>query len=275
MPTVGDQYSLDHDGLWLEHVGPWAKQKHKILTDYIQICSATRNKYIHRAFLDPFSGPGKSRIRDTGELIDGSPVVAYNQGLKGTAFTNIFISDADADLLKSAETRLLERGAPVRAFDGPASAAVPSMVRALDPYGLHLAILDPHNLGTLSFDLFASLAKLSKIDIIVHVSISDLQRNVDLYSSEEQLQFDRFAPGWRDHVNTNNKNKESLRAAIIEYWTEKVVELGLPRAKHCELIRGSGNQRLYWLMLLAKHDLARSFWSKISSEAKSPGFDFG
>jgi len=45
-------------------------------------------------------------------------------------------------------------------------------------------------------------------------------------------------------------NQVSLRAAILEYWTEKVVALGLPRAKHCELIRGTKNQRLYWLMFL-------------------------
>jgi len=35
----------------------------------------------------------------------------------------------------------------------------------------------------LSFDLFESLAKLQRIDVIVHVSLGDLQRNAD------------FAPG--------------------------------------------------------------------------------
>jgi uncharacterized membrane protein YcaP (DUF421 family) len=35
------------------------------------------------------------------------------------------------------------------------------------------------------------------VDILVHVSVSDLQRNADLYSSELQEQFDEFAPGDR------------------------------------------------------------------------------
>ena len=48
---------------------------------------------------------------------------------------------------------------------------MPKIVQGLDRHGLHLAFLDPHNLGTLSFDLFAELAKLKRIDVIAHVSL--------------------------------------------------------------------------------------------------------
>jgi three-Cys-motif partner protein len=150
---------------------------------------------------------------------------------------------------------------------------MPQIVRGLDPLGLHFAFLDPHNLGTLSFDLFEHLAKLKRIDIIVHVSLSDLQRNADRYTSAAHDQFDKFAPDWRDYVRTD-MNQEALRRAIIQYWSDKVTKLGLPRAEHCELIKGTQGQRLYWLILLARHELAHSLWSKISSSAKAPGFDF-
>ena len=162
---------------------------------------------------------------------------------------------------------------PFRATAGPASSAMPEIVRQLNSSGLHFAFLDPHNLGTLSFDLFMSLAKLKRIDIIVHVSLSDLQRNADRYTSVAHDQFDRFAPGWRDHIRTD-VNQNSLRAAILQYWSDRVMALGLPRAEHCELIKGTQNQRLYWLAFLSKHDLAHTLWSKISSSAKAPDFDF-
>jgi three-Cys-motif partner protein len=222
MPTKGEHYWQDEDGLWIENVGPWAKEKLKILTDYVQITSSTRTKYRHCAFLDVFSGPGKSRIRDTSELIDGSPVAAYKQAQQNSPFSQIYISDADEQLLQSATSRLRTLGAPVSPAEGPASKALPIIVRNLSPSGLHLALLDPHNLGALSFDLFECLAKLQRIDVIVHVSVGDLQRNIDRYTSAEQEQFDRFAPGWRDHVRTD-VNQASLRAAILEYWTDKVV----------------------------------------------------
>jgi hypothetical protein len=77
---------------------------------------------------------------------------------------------------------------------------MPKIVESLDPYGLHVAFLDPHNLGTLSFDLFEQLAKLKRIDVIALVSLSDLQRNADRYTQEAHDQFDKFAPGWHDKV---------------------------------------------------------------------------
>jgi three-Cys-motif partner protein len=273
MPSKGESYFQDEDGLWVERVGPWAREKQKIITDYVQIASATRRKYQHCSFIDVFSGPGRSQIRETGQLIDGSPVAAYKQGRASHPFSSVHISDADVDLLSSAETRLRNEGAPVIATRGPASAALPRIVNQLSSSGLHLALLDPHNLGTLSFDLFEHLAKLQRIDVIVHVSLSDLQRNVDRYTSKAHEQFDNFAPGWRNHINTE-MNQGALRAAIMEYWTDRVVSLGLPRARHCELIRGTNGQRLYWLIFLAKHNLPHAFWEKITSISRAPTFDF-
>ena len=114
---------------------------------------------------------------------------------------------------------------------------MPKIVQSLDPYGLHLAFLDPYNLGALSFDLFQQLAKLKRIDVIAHVSLSDLQRNADRYTHEDYDQFDRFAPGWRQNVNTD-MNQSSFRAALIKYWRNEILKLNFPQAPHCELITG-------------------------------------
>ena len=276
MASKDERYSRDDQGLLVENVGPWATDKLKIVTDYIQASSAARRRYLvsGAAYIDVFSGPGRSKIRTTGRFIDGSPVAAFRKAKGSLApFTAIHISDADPNLLASATKRLIDLEAPVEATAGPASAAMPRIVQQLNPAGLHFAFLDPHNLGALSFDLFEILAKLKRIDIVVHVSLSDLQRNADRYTSEAHDQFDKFAPGWRDHIRAD-ANQVSLRAAIIEYWSAKVLRLGLPRAEHCELIKGTNNQRLYWLILLAKHELARTLWSKISSSGKAPKFDF-
>ncbi len=276
MAQKDEQYSLDEHNLPVENVGSWATDKHKIVTDYIQASSAARRRYLRSgaAYIDVFCGPGRSKIRKTGQFIDGSPVAAFKKAQTSLApFTSINISDADPELLAANQKRLSALGAPSLAIPGPASVAMPKIVQTLNPYGLHLAFLDPHNLGTLSFDLFESLAKLKHIDIIVHVSLSDLQRNADRYTSAAHDEFDKFAPGWRDCIGTN-MNQISLRAAILQYWSNEVMALGLPRAEHCELITGSRRQRLYWLILLSRHELAHSLWSKISSQAKSPGFDF-
>lgn len=276
MAQRSEHYSLDEQGLLVESVGPWAVDKLKIVTDYIQASSAARRRYLGSgaAYIDVFCGPGRSKIRTTGKTIDGSPVAAFKKaGASLAPFTVMHISDADPELLSSGETRLIKLKAPVRVTPGPASSAMPKIVQQLNVLGLHFAFLDPHNLGALSFDLFESLARLKRIDVIVHVSLADLRRNANRYTSAAHDQFDRLAPGWRDHIRTDI-NQGALRAAIIQYWSAKVEALGLPRATHCELITATQNQQLYWLIFLGKHDLAHSLWSKISSSAKAPGFDF-
>jgi three-Cys-motif partner protein len=270
---MAEQYCSGEDGLVVERVGPWAEQKHKILADYVYAAGGARTKFLHNgsAYIDVFCGPGRSLIRTTGEYIDGSPVVAYSSGQASPCpFTSIEISDANQKLLDAAERRLHRLRAPVRVAKGPAQQALTEIVDRLNPDGLHFAFLDPHNLGTLSFFLFEQLARLKYVDVIVHVSLADLQRNATLYSAED---YDQFAPGWRSKIGTN-MNNQALRRALLKYWTEQIEVLGLPRAEHCELFTGPKGQRLYWLIFLARRRLARKLWKAISSEAKAPTFEF-
>jgi three-Cys-motif partner protein len=276
MAAKDERYSLDDKGVVVENVGAWACDKLKIVTDYIQASGAARRQYQGpgASYIDVFCGPGRSKLRDTNDFIDGSPLAAFTKAKSSLApFTIVHISDADEKLATAAHSRLQAVGAPVHLTQGPASTAMPQIIKGLNASGLHFAFLDPHNLGTLSFDLFESLAKLKRIDVIVHVSLSDLQRNADRYTSSAFRQFDSFAPGWRDHVSLD-MNQSALRAAIIKYWSDKVMSLGLPRAEHCELITGSQNQRLYWLIFLSKHPFAHQLWAKISAPSKAPKFDF-
>jgi len=271
-----EQYTQGDDGLIVEKVGSWAVEKLKLVTDYVYASGGARKKYLGTgaAYIDPFCGSGRSLIRDTTTFIDGSPVAAFKRALQSPGrFTSINVSDGDEELLAVATKRLTALSAPVRPILGPASEAIPKIVQSLDRYGLHLALLDPYNLGALSFDLFEELARLKNIDVIAHVSVSDLQRNAARYAGEDYDQFDKFAPGWRNKVSTDT-NKKTFRDAIIKYWSDQVTALGLPQAKHWELIRGDQGQRLYWLILLARHPLAHGLWAKVSSAAKSPTFDF-
>jgi three-Cys-motif partner protein len=271
-----EQYTQGDDGLLVEKVGSWAVEKLKLLTDYVYASGGARKKFLGTgaAYIDPFCGAGRSLIRGTSTFIDGSPVAAFKRALQSPGrFTSINISDDDKELLAVATKRLSALDAPVHPIPGPVSEALPKIIQSLNRNGLHLAFLDPYNLGALSFDLFKQLANLKSIDVIAHVSVSDLQRNAVRYADKDYDQFDKFAPGWRNSVSTE-MNKEAFRAAILKYWSDQVTALGLPQAKHWELIRGDQGQRLYWLILLARHELAHGLWAKVSSVARSPTFDF-
>ena len=149
----------------------------------------------------------------------------------------------------------------------PADRAIDDIVYAINPSGLHFAFLDPYNLGFLSFDLLEKLARFKHMDILVHVSVQDLQRNLDRdrYSVQGGV-FDKFAPGWRTKVD-RNQAMGAFRAALMEYWLGEIRKLGTMPAQGAELVVGSKGQRLYWLMFVAAHDLAQKLWKAV----RNPG----
>jgi len=85
---------------------------------------------------------------------------------------------------------------------------------------------------------------------------------------------DRFAPGWRSAINLK-QSKQGTRAEFIAYWTSKIDALGLPPSERAPLITGPiKNQRLYWLVLVSRHERAREFWDKVRNLSGQGEFPF-
>ncbi|BCO30127.1 hypothetical protein TspCOW1_02300 [Thiohalobacter sp. COW1] len=267
------------DGLPAEDVGVWAKEKHDYLCRYIDISRAVRSGWLGigkagATFIDLFCGPGRCKVRETGEWIDGGAVAAWKKSLEaGTPFSQVFIGDLDEIRREAAAERLRRLGAPVAVVTGTAAHAVQQIVPGLNPYGLHFAFLDPFNLEALDFGIIRTLSTLKRIDILVHVNQMDLQRNLVTNATSEESAFDSFAPGWRDKVDIAQGHQE-VRQQVFKYWRDLVASLGVWPSTEMKLIRGSKNQPLYWLLLAAKHELAHKFWAAASNVDGQGKFDF-
>jgi three-Cys-motif partner protein len=260
-----EKYEIDEDGLLRAIVGPWVRDKHARLQKYVGISRSVRRKFVGKAGatdIDLFSGPGRARIRDTAEVVPGSPLVAWNESAKGVPFTEVHVCDADAGLLNAAAARLRNAGAQVACEVGPAIQVVDRIISKLNPSGLHFAFLDPYNLGDLPFELIRKLAALERVDILMHVSAYDLQVNLRSYIDRPDSPLDSFAPGWRDKVDTTRPDN-FVRPKILEYWRSLLSREGMSTTETHELVAGPNNQRLYWLAFAARHDRALEFWQKI------------
>jgi len=266
------------DELIVDDVGKWAVEKHARVQAYIKIASATRAKYVPppswragASYIELFSGPGRSLIRGTKRVIDGSPLVAYKAAqLSGVPFTAIHLNDFDAAKSAAVEKRIRALGGAPVCYNDPADVAVDKIVAAVNPKGLHFAFLDPYNLEGLSFDIIRKMSKL-KVDLLIHVSVHDLQRNLDDYSRPGDV-LDTFAPGWSNQVDPN-QSINSFRAALMEYWLAEIRKLGKLPAKGVELIEGSKGQRLYWLVFASEHGIARKFWETIRDPMRQTAMD--
>ena len=261
------------DGLPAMPVGEWARDKHALLKLYIEITRGARGKFIGAGkagatFIDLFSGPGRAYIKGTDDFIDGSPLVAWKASTEcSVPFTAMHLNDSNPVLLGAAYARLQTLGAPVIRHGGEAHEIVQEIVRQLGPYALHFALIDPFNL-MMPFTIIQTLAQLKRMDLLIHVSAMDLQRNWGIYTMAASSPLDAFAPGWRQHIDLAQP-EESSRLAFIRYWIGLLQQLGFAGDVRFELITGSKNQPLYWLALVAKHEIAMEFWKKAMQHGKT------
>src|SRR5713226_5274917 len=110
--------ALEHlsgsDGLTVRDSGVWAKEKLYYLERYLDIFSVGMSKKWPGKlyYVDLFAGPGKCLIRETGEEIDGSPLIALKFN-----FAKYFFFEANKQnyraLVSRVKTRAPEKDAKV------------------------------------------------------------------------------------------------------------------------------------------------------------------
>jgi three-Cys-motif partner protein len=234
-----------------------------------------RRKFItgpsHAAtYIDLYCGAGRARVRDSEEIIDGSPLVAYRAAAaSGDPFTEIYLADADAGRLNAAAARIAAAGGSAMTHSGRAEDAIKAIAGRLNPHGLHFAFLDPFNLGDLPFSVITELAATTRMDMLVHVSAQDLKRNLRRYIEAVSSPLDSFAPGWRDVVDPRQPDR-TIRQRILQHWLGRIRALDMAPSEGIEMVTLDKNQELYWLVFVARHARAAEFWDKIRN-ASSQG----
>lgn len=262
-----ERYEMDEDGLPRELVGEWVRDKHARVDKYVAISASVRKKFIGKAgasFIELFSGPGRARIRDTKEVVSGSSLVAWKASVKsGAKFSQVYVADAVEPIRAACEERLQVAGAPVAGQTGAAASTVDTFVSRLNRYGLCLALLDPYRLDALPFSIIRKLATVKRMDLLIHVSAQDLNRNLRKYISRPESPIDVFAPGWREHVDLTRADDSLIRGKILEHWRNLLKSEGMTTTETHERVTGGQNQPLYWLAFAARHERALEFWEKI------------
>lgn len=266
------------DGLPLACVGSWAEDKHARVRKYVDISRATRRMYITgtggATFIELFCGPGRARIRNTTRIVDGSTLVAAKEAqATGTMFTELHIADANASFVNVASQRLARLGVQARTYAGRSEDTVNEVARRLNKDGLHLAFLDPFDLKSLPFEVIRCLAGFKRMDMIIHVSLMDLQRNLEPYIGTQPSPLDIFAPGWRTVIDLMNPIA-TIRRGIFDYWLSLIRNEDMQPSQGIEKVTGLKNQPLYWLVFVARHELAMKFWDEIRnvSDQQQLGF---
>ena len=245
-------------------VGSWVPfEKHRLLCDYLNATRFAWRKWPRRAYLDPFSGPGRIQVEGESNTRDGSAVLAWRENQSIAPFTQVFVGDLNAKRVKACEARLQALGAPVKSFVGAAVETVPRMVREVAQDSLCFAFLDPYNLELLDFTLISEVAKL-KVDLAVNFSTMDLQRNAELEFDPKRARFDLAVPGWRQHAIGRRVSKRNTPLVVFEYWCGLVRQLGFQNSWEMPLVTNNKGQPIYRLVFFSRNPLPDRIWSDVA-----------
>ncbi|WP_374627673.1 three-Cys-motif partner protein TcmP [Pandoraea sp.] len=243
-------------------VGRWVtEEKHQIIKRYIDASWAARQKFTsQRTYIDLFAGTGRVKVKHTQRFFDGGPLAAWRiaQQKRGT-FSDFFVADFNREYLSACDARLTKLGAPVRSIVGRADETIDWIMPQLLRSGLHLALLDPFNAGHLHFAIIEKLSAMPAMDIVVHLSTGDIQRNIAAGLDAEQSPLDNFAPGWR-RVVKKQSSKVAMRNAFIRHWRDMVEQVGMRVCETMYPVRNSKGSTMYWLCLISRHSLAEKLW---------------
>lgn len=258
-----EHYEIDPvDHMKREIIGEWSADKHLMLRRYVEITRATRIKYARNnpSYVDLYCATGRARIRDTQQIVDGSAIQAAAALRPPEGFSDIYIGDVDIEHLNACVNRLQAAGAcqRIHAFHGSAVDTANEVTRTINPYGLHLAFLDPYNIASLPFSVIETLGRIKRMDLLIHISENDLQRNV--IGKGEYDRLDAFAPGWKSSVDPRQPT-HIVKRQILAHWRSLLGQIGYKVTDNIERVTGNKKQPLYWLVLAARHDIADGFWA--------------
>jgi three-Cys-motif partner protein len=165
-----------------DEIGVWSEVKLEIIREYAsaytRIMNAQRRDKIHSLawiYIDAYAGPGYHISKASGELVEGSPLIALNTE---PAFHEYHF--IDADLGRAQQLKRLAKGRPdVFVYGGDCNEVLLDHVfpRArYREYRRALCLLDPYNID-LRWEVLEAAGKSDSIEIFVNLMIMDINRN--------------------------------------------------------------------------------------------------
>jgi three-Cys-motif partner protein len=261
-PDPGD------DGLAVQCVGPWACEKHEPLGRYITATRGPRKDYLPpvgtggSAYIDLFAGPGRARVWSTGAVVDGSPLIALTH--QEAPFSKLILCEKDPENAAALRERT-RHDSRVVVIEGDCHERIDEIIAATPARGLNFALIDPFSLDQLRFDTIAKLARIQRMDLLIHLPTMDMKRNFGR-GTEERLTKALGTDEWKQHATgpagIARWAVDALRKKLTEFgYTGK--EVPSPR------VTNTKNGGLYHLVFASKHDLGDKIWKSIAKTSGS------
>lgn len=270
------------DGLEVNHSGPWAAEKYALLQNYIDIFSTGMlNKWSERVYIDLYSGPGCTQVRDSGEWLMGSPLLAMSVR---DPFDKYIFCERDSQCLAALKARKDSSFSRLNVsfVEGDCNQRITDILRLVPPHSrshsvLTFCFVDPFSLD-LHFDTIKTLAARF-VDFLVLLALDmDARRNLRNYLRPSNHKIDLFlgSNDWRSRWKLFSSTDNSFQRFLANEFERQMLLLGYKRyskgnTKH--ISTRDETLPLYHLAFFSRHQRGYQFWEE-SLKYSSPQQSF-
>jgi three-Cys-motif partner protein len=254
------------DGYQALEIGPWAKEKLSYIQSYCEIFnSGMKNKWPVRTYIDVFSGPGRCIVEDTGEEIDGSPLIALQCKVP---FTHYFFNDINVDSIQSLKNRSTSfSSANIELFNSDCNDVIRQLKSKLPPSSLDFCFIDPLN-WEIAFDSLSFLTAGRNMDLAITFHSGNMKRVVDDYPDvlndffgDDEWQFECKSAMAKGQVRRGR--------TLLDAYEKRLRKLSYVVIHDFTLIKNTTGVPLYHLVFASKHPRGKDFWNKISQRTST------
>jgi three-Cys-motif partner protein len=247
------------DGLLARKSGDWAKRKLYYLRNYCGITTTAMRKKWRLLYLDVMAGPGRCKIKETGEEFPGSPFVAMDYD-----FHDFIFIEGDPNLADALKQRVAKhaKSGLVKVIPADWIEVAKRGELRFDDATLVVAFVDPTGISQLPMAAMLELTKNRHIDLLVTIQHSlGITLNVHQYfkSASGQTAMDAFldTAKWREW---KWKKASEVGRMAIEAFSKYIQQQDFIGTRHISVAEG---QPLYRFTLFSRHRLAEKFWNEI------------
>jgi len=260
----GNCSQYDEGGIPVQCIHDWSREKHDRVAKYIEASAGPRRWWLDpsrggggAAYIDLFAGPGRARVQEGGEFVDGSPLIALKH--TKSPFTKLIFCELDEENVSALSRRIVgDKRAVV--VPGDCNETIEKVAALVPPSGLNLALIDPFRVSHLKFATVERLGHFKYMDLLIHFPSSHMKRQI---GKELFDHIDAFfaSDDWRSKL----PKMEDVPRLLIAAFRRRLALLGYSSEDvHSEPVRGSSGNVLYYMVYLSKDKKGDQIWNALT-----------
>ena len=268
-----DSQQVLEDGLLMDEVGAWCEDKYRLVGLYLNLfATGMKFKWDKRVYIDLYSSAGISRIRGTGKLVTGSPLIALNANDPFDLYIFCDVDHGKLDALKQ-RAQKIGRGRNIEYVTGDCNSVVDTICSkipraSLDNKVLSLCFADPYDIG-IKFSTVRKLANRFLIDFLVLLAYMDPNRAHLQYLNPGNKKVDEFLglPGWRRIWEREKQTDKNLKLPdfLARQYAKQMSRLQYKDQELYMMMKvrsDDKNTPLYRLALFSRSQRAYELWEE-------------